>query len=415
MGLDGTLRAFSVTDILQMLGLQKKTGVLTIEGTNDRISVFFVAGSIVSADSEASSLEERVGNFLVRTGKLASGELLRALEMQKQTKETLGALLLKDQYVSIEDLREALRIQVSRIVLPAFEWTDGKFRFSPSSAVRADANLLALPTQSLLAESARIAEEWPSLQTKIASRDLVYRRAPGVENLRLVLRSEEARNGALLVSRREAEAWKWVDGQRRVGEILDRAFLSDLETYRGLSELLDRNLIVADRVQAGTRAEPRLKVPWISARALGLWAIFLLLSASAVREVPRGKWNVFLRPLGERREVADFLASVSLARLASIERAVRVYYDASGQYPRSLDDLLKARVLDRGTTIDPYGRPYRYILRSADGKFGLYGRGPDGAIDVGLSFERSLAPVSEAGSARHGRPTDRRPGVIVIQ
>jgi Domain of unknown function (DUF4388)/Type II secretion system (T2SS), protein G len=415
MGLDGTLRAFKVTDILQMLGLQKKTGVLTIEGTNDQINVFLVGGSVVSADSDASSLDERIGNFLVRTGKLASGELLRALEMQKQTQETLGALLLKDRYVSTEDLREALRIQVVRILLPAFEWTDGKFRFNPSSAVRPDANLLALPVESLLTESARITAEWPSLQAKIPSRDVVFRRAPGVENLRLVLKSEEARDGALVVSRREAEAWKWVDGRRRVGEILDRAFLSDLETYRGLSELLDRNLIVADRLQTGTIAQPTLKAPWVSARALGLWAIFLLLSASAVLEVPRGKWNVFLRPLGERHEIADFLSSVSLARMVSIERAVRVYYDASGRYPHSLNDLVTAQVLDRGTTIDPYGRPYRYILRSADGKFSLYGWGADGAIDVGLSFERSLAPVSDAGSARRARPAERHPGVIVIQ
>src|SRR5262249_42193765 len=199
----------------------------------------------------------------------APGELLRTLEMQKQTQETLGALLLKDRYVSTEDLREALRIQVVRILLPAFGWTDGKFRFNPSSAVRPDANLLALPVESLLTESARITAEWPGLQARIPSRDLVFRRAPGVENLRLVLKSEETRDGALIVSRREAEAWKWVDGRRRVGEILDRAFLSDLETYRGLSELLDRNLIVADRLKTGTIAAPTLKAPWVSARALG--------------------------------------------------------------------------------------------------------------------------------------------------
>ena len=33
MGLEGTLAAFSVTDIFQALSLQKKTGTLTVEST----------------------------------------------------------------------------------------------------------------------------------------------------------------------------------------------------------------------------------------------------------------------------------------------------------------------------------------------------------------------------------------------
>lgn len=414
MGLDGTLHAFSVTDIFQVLGLQRKTGVLTVEAVEDRITVSFDAGIIVSADSEVSSLEERVGNLLVRTGKLAPGELLRALEVQKQSREPLGNLLLKDRFISVEDLREALRIQVGRIVLPAFRWKEGKFRFNPSTGGRPDAALLSLTTESMAMEAAQVRDEWPRLEAKITSRDMVFRRAPGVESLRLVLTSEEVGEGALLVSRREAETWRWVDGRRRVGEILDRAFLSDLDAYRGLADLIERNLIEANRVQPGTRPEQTRKAPWVSARALGLWTIFLLLAASAFREVPRGRWNLMLRPLEQRREVADLLASVSLVRMAAIERAVRVYYDASGQYPRSLEDLTGARVLDRGATIDPYGRPYRYILRSQEGKFSLYGRDSRGDIDVSLSFERSLAPVSESARPK-AKPAEQRPGVEVIR
>ena len=71
MGLEGTLQAFSVADILQMLTLQKKTGTLTIEGREDSVTVSFQGGQIVSANSTARSLEELAGNLLVRSGKLA--------------------------------------------------------------------------------------------------------------------------------------------------------------------------------------------------------------------------------------------------------------------------------------------------------------------------------------------------------
>ena len=415
MGLEGTLRDFSVTDIVQVLGLQKKTGMLTVEGIEDRIFVSFDAGQIVSADSEASSLDERVGNLLVRSGRLAPAELLRALEIRKETQASLGSLLLRDRFVSIEDLREAFRLQVHRIVVPAFRWKEGKFRFNPGAVATHDGPLLALPTDAVLMESVQILDEWPRLEQKVPSRDLVIHRAPGVENLRLVAGSEQAGDGSLLVSRREAETWKWVDGRRRVADILERAFLSDLEVYRGLADLLDRNLIGAESVQPDSRADRAAREPAISARAAGLWLLVLLLAASAWLEVPRSSWNVLLRPRGERRETSRFLSSVSLARLASIERAVRVYYDATGQYPRSLEDLLNARVLDPKVARDPYGNPYRYILRSEDGKFGLYGRNPRGGIDLNLSFERSLAPVSESAPGGKTKPVERKPGVEIIQ
>ena len=111
--------------------------------------------------------------------------------------------------------------------------------------------------------------------------------------------------------------------------------------------------------------------------------------------MPRTPWTLLLRPAGGRREAADFLKSVSLERLSSLERAVRVFYDSSGQYPRSLEDLVVARILSERALEDPYGRPYRYILRSEDGKFGLYGRNAEGSIDLDLSLDRTLAPVAE--------------------
>ncbi|HKF45383.1 MAG TPA: DUF4388 domain-containing protein [Thermoanaerobaculia bacterium] len=415
MGLEGTLRDFSVTDLVQMLGLQRKTGMLSVEGAEDRILVSFEAGQIVSADSEASSLDERVGNLLVRSGRLAPAELLRALEDRKTTQSSLGSLLLRDRYVSVEDLREAFRLQIHRIVLPACRWKEGKFRFNPGAVATNDGPLLALPVDAVLMESVQVLDEWPRLEQKVPSRDLVMHRAPGVENLHLVVQADQAGEGSLLVSRREAETWKWVDGRRRVSDILERAFLSDLEVYLALADLLDRNLIMAEYAQPGAGAPRAAREPAVSARAAGLWLIVLLLGASALLEVPRSSWNVLWRPRGERRETSRFLGSVSLARLASIERAVRVYYDATGQYPRSLEDLLNVRVLDPRVSSDPYGNPYRYILRSEDGKFSLYGRNARGGIDLDLSLERSLAPVSESGTASKSKPVERKPGVEIIQ
>jgi hypothetical protein len=417
MGLEGTLATFSVTDIFQVLSLQRKTGTLTVVGKDDTIKVSFLTGGIVSADSASRNLEDSVGKLLVRSGRLSPEDLERVRHAREETDQSLGLLLVRQNLISSEVLREALRLQIGRIILTAFRWTDGRFGFDQEGVIEGDGTLLSpIPAESFLQEAVQFLDEWPKLEKKVPSRDMVYHRAPGLENLRLLLAADGTGEGALLVSGREAETWNWVDGNRSVGAILERAFLSDLDVYRGLADLQDRNLIVQGRLQAPAETRPaRRKGPWISARAVGLWALFLLVVALAIREGPRNPWNLSLRPLGERREAADLLKAVSLGRLASIERALRVYYDSTGQYPKRVEDLLDTGVLSREAITDPYGRPYRYILRSEDGKFSLYGRNAKGNIDLDLSFERSLAPVSESRPLRNAKPPDQRPGVRIIQ
>jgi hypothetical protein len=149
---------------------------------------------------------------------------------------------------------------------------------------------------------------------------------------------------------------------------------------------------------------------------VGLWIALLLLAAVSIYVIPRNPANLLLRPPGEVPEIAEFQKAISLNRAVAIERAVRVYYDASGRYPQSLEDLVVAGILDEDALRDPYGRFYRYILRAEDGKFGLYGRNARGQIDLDLSLERSLAPVSELRPATSRPPlAPDRPSVLVIE
>ena len=415
MGLEGTLHAFSATDILGLLGAQRKTGVLTVESPEDTVTISFLGGQIVMAESAARSLDDRVAALLGKSGKLAPDRLRAALAEQKETRESLAVLLARKRAVAPNDLAQALRLQISRISLAAFRWGEGEFKFREDRAVDHDSSLFdPLPTEVVLKESARGRQDWPKLEERVPSRDTVYRRASGLEKLRLVHTRDEIGPGALLVSRPEAEIWPLVDGKLGVSEILEQLFLSDLDVYLGLSELLDRSLIVPVPVDAASGVRPRPRTPRISARAIGLWALLLLLLASAVRQLPRNPLNLFFRPAGERRETRELFKSVSLARLASVERAVRVYYDSSGRYPKSLQDLLDAGVLTAEGATDPYGRQYRYILRPEEGKFRIYGRDAQGDIDLDLSFERSLAPVAESKPGSSPGP-EKQPGVRVVK
>jgi hypothetical protein len=418
MGLEGTLRVFSLTDIFQVLGLQRKSGTLTVEGEDDTITVSFLGGQVVSADSSGRRLENRIGTLLVRAGRINEEQLNRILHVQTESQQRLGFLMIRERLVTPEDLREALRLQIFRIIFSAFRWTDGRFRFSQEGPIDYDADHMApVPTESILMEAAQMLDEWPILQKKVRSRDIVFRRVPGVENLRLIVSQEDVHEGTLAVSRPEAETWRWIDGIRTVADIMERAFLSDFEVLKGFADLLNRNLIVEARTGSERLPEvpaevlaPRRDVGWL------FWLGVAAVGALGFVLVPRGPWNPLLHGPAGLPVGAQLMKSVSLDRLEQLERGVRVFYDASGKYPRSLEDLVSARIIPEESLRDPYGRTYRYILRSDDGKFGLYGRNALGEIDLDLSFDRTLAPVADIRPSASGkRLPDKRPGVQVIE
>lgn len=421
MGLEGTLRVFSLTDIFQMLGLQRKTGVLTVEGEDDTVTISFLGGQVVAAESETRRLENRLGNLLLRAGYVTQDQLDQVLVMQKETQQRMGFLLVRERLVDPQELREALRLQISRIVYSAFRWSDGKFRFSQEGMVDYDADHMApVSTDTILMEAAQMVDEWPLLEKKIGSLSSVYRRAPGVESLRLVHGVKNAPEGTLSVSKAEAETWRWTDGERAIAEIMERAFLSDFEVLKGTVDLLERHLLERGAAAKELAEPPPSAVPAprrgaSGGRAALLWLVLAALAAGAVYLIPRNPANLVFRGPGRIEEGAELRKAVSLNRAVSIERAVRIYYDASGRYPRSLEDLVVAGILEEDALRDPYGRFYRYILRAEDGKFGLYGRNAAGQIDLDLSLERSLAPVAGVRPARPATQQAEPPSVLVVE
>mgnify|MGYP003505861274 CR=1 FL=1 len=109
MALEGTIRDFGLPDIFQLIGLQRKTGLLTLtnEKDDESVTVTFENGMVVMADSSARRLEDRLGNVLVKQGKITSARLEEALAVQKQTLQRLGHILASGSAISSERIDPA--------------------------------------------------------------------------------------------------------------------------------------------------------------------------------------------------------------------------------------------------------------------------------------------------------------------
>src|SRR5262245_62905691 len=114
MALRGTLKDFSLADIFQLIGIQKKTGVLTLKSDKETCTVAFVEGQVVGTESTARRLEDRLGSVLVKSGRITDAQLQDALRIQKSTLKRLGHVLIDGRFLDKKDLSAALQIQIDQ-------------------------------------------------------------------------------------------------------------------------------------------------------------------------------------------------------------------------------------------------------------------------------------------------------------
>src|SRR2546426_12800555 len=122
MALEGTIKDFGLPDIFQLIGLQRKTGILTLNNDKDNVTVTFENGMVVMADQASKRLEDRLGSVLVKQGKLSKERLDEALQTQKATLQRLGPLLVGQNYITAKEPQGAIPVQISPDVFQAFRW-----------------------------------------------------------------------------------------------------------------------------------------------------------------------------------------------------------------------------------------------------------------------------------------------------
>ncbi len=405
MALEGTIKDFGLPDIFQLIGLQRKTGLLTLKSEKEAVTVTFENGMVVMADSSQKRLEDRLGSVLVKQGKLTREKLDEALATQKATLQRMGHILTTGNFITEQDLKEALHVQVSQIVFKVFRWRDGEYHFAPTDAVDYDrANFNPMSADFILMEGIRMVDEWPIIEKKIPSMDIVLR--PVVDPS--MIEVGEAGGGGIddVPSKRgaasslskirlaieEERIYRKVDGTRTVQAIIDASGRGEFEVCRILFDLLNRNIISnagrGDAAEAfvGTRSEgPPSRLPALI--AMGLALALSLLSITTRWDTPFAVAG--LAPLLSH-SYALMLDAASEARLARVDRAVLAYRLATGALPRTLDDLVKAGLVDRSYLKDPWERPYHYAQTQAG--YLLSGLDDRGRKLPATTRERSLPP-----------------------
>lgn len=406
MALEGTLRDFSLADIFQLIALQHKTGLLNVRSPSDTVTLGFVDGMLVSAESSAQRLDTRLGTVLVKTRRLTADDLQRALEIQSQTLQRLGFILLKNGFCTAQDLRDGLDIQIRRIAYGLFRWTDGDYVFEQTDHVDYDhESTTPLGVEQVLMEGARMVDEWPIVEKVVRSLDLVYQRVPVAQPVipaddeELVDNAEgsadragrDSRLEPIRISRAEWAVYELVDGRRTVAEINEVTFLSEFDGCKAFYDLVSRGLIEESGVPRRDAAAP-VPAPAVSRRPVDI-TLFVglglaLLGLVALHFQSQNPLNLVAIPRRPSAVLDDAGKTESLLRLRRVAEGVDLYGLLSGRFPDSLDPLVSSHILRPEDLSDPFGNKYRYIVQG--NKFYVVGFDREGRTDVDLLFSRAL-------------------------
>ena len=421
MALEGTIKDFGLADILQLIGIQRKTGHLTLDNREDVVTIKFVDGSVVGADTRNRNLEDLLGSVLVRTGRITEAQLQETLRIQKTTLQRLGYVLVKQKFVSEEDLEEALRIQVTQIVYRLFRWRDGKYQFVPMDHVEFESEQFEpISAETILMEGARMIDEWPIIERRIKSPSMLFRKTEAGGALDVPVASlletdidfgfqdtpvAERDGPQLRISPEERDILHMVDGRSTVQDIVDSSPLGEFDVYHLLHELASRNLIEEARASVVTGAGSALpeasRSAWLSVVAQIAVLALAAFGVATMATNPLTPWRV----LGGGVETQLLRTYASRNRVERIEAALQTYYLDRGTLPERLDALVAGGFLRQTDVVDPWGRAYGFAVDVTG--YRIEGRGADGEVREDLvvrhPFSASQRMVLEGGATDGGR------------
>ncbi len=244
MAIRGNLSEASLADVLQLLALGRKHGVLSIAREGSFGAIHFADGRVVYAG--LVNRRDGLGDRLVRAGVIGADTLARVLAaIGTHDDRALAAAVASQPDVDAAAVERELRAQVEEAVYHLFGWNQGTFSFEPDSGTSQNTDLVSISADALLLEGARRVDEWTMIEKKIPSLDLIFE-----------LDHARAAQREVALSAAQERILPFLDGTHDVHAIIERSGLSEFDAGKALF-----GIIAAGYAQRVGRSAARRQPP----------------------------------------------------------------------------------------------------------------------------------------------------------
>jgi hypothetical protein len=226
MRLEGTLDAFGLPDIFQLLSYTKKTGALHLRRGDAHGVVHLRDGAVTGARSDVR--RQALGRRIVGTGNVDDQTLATAVaRVQAEPACGLGRALADSGAVPPEVGRALAAEQATDAVFELLRWPDGEFAFVMGEPDPDDLGA-ALTVEEVVTEGRRRLAAWAAASVPPASAVLTPVPAPAEDPV---------------LTRDEWALLSVVDGRRTVAEIVELSGRGPYAVVSALTRLVERGLL----------------------------------------------------------------------------------------------------------------------------------------------------------------------------
>ena len=314
MPLNGDVKTFPLSAIVQMIHDEHKTGMLTVVNPRRRCSIYFKGGKIIFVRGNTDA-ELRLGALMRANNLISEDRLQDMLAVAKAMEKRLGTVLLERKHVTAEQLTSILNLQFKEVVTSTLSWEDAKFTYTEGLDGYVEDIKIEVDPVRLVAEAKKRGE----FKGLIPNDQVVFEINPRVDTTKSVHAARDLRVLLLL------------DGKRNVTHIIKETGYSRLAVYRSLAKLHAQNAIIRKGADKHPTKAPTLELTPVTTL---YWSMLQLVMADLAEE------------LGERK-AADSLAG-SLSQSAYYENFLKAF---------SMDQDLAANINNMQTIIRQQGRP----------------------------------------------------------
>jgi len=191
MPLQGNLRDFSTTQLLNLINLAGKTGTLAIyEGVKtgekdaiggdkmspgkERARVAFKMGKLIGAI--LGGQDGNLVSVLNKAGKLTDEQARIIRERAKNTSDkALALLLINANYVTQRDVVTSIQQHTLDVVYNLLGWGEGPFRFEDNTLPSTDRILVPIDLENVIIEGARRMKEIEQLNSHLPNLDMALK------------------------------------------------------------------------------------------------------------------------------------------------------------------------------------------------------------------------------------------------
>ncbi|MEK6671846.1 MAG: DUF4388 domain-containing protein [Nitrospirota bacterium] len=146
----GDLRDFSLIRVLQYFNAARASGTLSVTAPDFKKNIYIKGGEAIFASSTLTG--DRLGEMLVKAGKISDKELADTAALIKVKSKRLGAILVELGYITPDELFWGVKYQVKEIMLSLFGLEYGTYEFCEGCMPGDEVITLKMKMQDLINE-----------------------------------------------------------------------------------------------------------------------------------------------------------------------------------------------------------------------------------------------------------------------